>query len=1059
VKLQITTSNSAEEAEKYLSQKLEAYYSKDGQEFAGDWHGEGAELLGLHGQFTNEAFSRLLNNRHPFTDEQLTDRMRVDRRPGFDMTWGVPKSISITYAKTRDDRIIQAVRQAVQETMELAESKAAVRVRAGEKNRDEDRITGNLVWSEHVHLTARPQDGYSDPHVHVHVYVPNLSWDPVEKKWKALQMGRIHELADEFQKLATKRLSELVKDLGFEIEPTEYAFEIKGFRRDIIEKFSRRTMTIEATAERLGITDPEQKARLGAMTREKKVKDVLMSDFEPFWWANPLLGEQELYNDLQTILNRSRALDLGLDLKNSVSNPGNVLPEQVGLRSSLGKKDAIWTTKRLGMAERKGTRSMNRATRPCAGFKAPVRPSDHDREAIALATEHLLSRNSAVTEIQLVAEASTNWRLDKTTTAGLFAASAEAPLRRVRVNDRVYVTTQRILDEERRIYESCYNGRFRFDAINEFWTIQDEALNAEQRAAALHVLNSRDFITGIEGRPGVGKTRVLKELKRGVEAGMYKFIMLAPWGTTAHDVLRPEGFPNAETVERLLRNPTVQQEARGGVWVVDEAGALSTRDADRLIALAQKLEARLIFVGDSAQHYPVGRGQAFELLKTHGEMQTAKLLSIQRQKGDYLRVVELFHEKKIKEAITLLKKIGGVCEMKMEESRIVLARDYIEAMEKGETTAIVAPTHAEGRAVTAVLRQALKEKGHLKEDYQRKITKKALHTEADKGDPKKYRPGLVVQIDAPLKGYRMNEQFEVVGVREDMVRLRSLNPYETKTRPLPLESPSSFSVYESEIERGYRREIFRNLAWTDPQKSDPEHFKIGLVVSINDHLSGFAIGEQLEVIRVSEDTVKLRNEQGQLKILPIAMPEAFSVHERDELEICAGDKIRITANGRTVAGQRLSTGSIRKVDYITHDGLITFENGWQLKPDFKMIDHGWVPTSHAILGKTVDRIFIAQSPELSAGASDARQFWVSLTRGRKGVKLYTTDLKWLLEYISNERKRFMATELFTAKVVEEEKQRGTSEFLGLSRQNTKAQKVMALEMERNVPEMEYELEL
>jgi hypothetical protein len=70
----------------------------------------------------------------------------------------------------------------------------------------------------------------------------------------------------------------------------------------LIEKFSRRTRTIEETAQRLGITDPVQKAKLAALTRERKARSLLMSEMEPFWWGNLLPEERKALEANKTLL-------------------------------------------------------------------------------------------------------------------------------------------------------------------------------------------------------------------------------------------------------------------------------------------------------------------------------------------------------------------------------------------------------------------------------------------------------------------------------------------------------------------------------------------------------------------------------------------------------------------------------------------------------------------------------------------------------------------------------------------------------------------------------------
>ena len=861
-------------------------------------------------------------------------------------------------------------------------------------------------------------------------------------------------MADDLEKVATKRFAEKLEALGLKLVPAKHAFEIEGFNRELVKKFSRRTLTIEKTAERLGITDPAQKAKLAAVTRQNKLKDVKLEDFEPIWWGSLTPEEEMPLKAVQTRLTLSRTMGMAqaapmpdgvtkiavesaaikssLGSKETVWVDGIFIPtpdgrgisinqaaltrstevEPAAIKSSLGSKEAAWAEEIFSHKPNGRRISMNRATRPRPLAAGRVEPNEHDRRAVALAIEHLLTRNSVVTDFQIVAEASTNWCLNKTTVAGLWRAVEEAPLCRRELDGRTWVTTPQVMAEEKMIKEKCLSGQGRFEAINEFWRIQDEELNQQQRAAALLVLNSKDRITAIKGDPGVGKTKVLKEIKRGVEAGMYKLIALAPWGDTAYKVLRNEGFENAQTVAHLLTSQAAQDEARGAVWLVDEAALLSTREAVALIALAEKLDARLVLAGDGAQHLPVERGHAFRLLEEYGKMQTARITEIQRQDGDYRRMVELILDKRTDEAIDLLQKMGGAHEMGLEERKQAVAAEYVAALERGETVGIVAPTHIERREIMSGIRRTLKEKGRLKEAHCRKVTRDWGWTDSQKSNPAEYKIGLRVEIQSPVNGFRMNEQVEVVAVRDDMVRVRSLHPHEKKTRALPLHAPECFKVYDTVEENGCERDVLRNLSWSDAQRSDAEHYKPGMVVQINGHLDGYALGEHLEVVRVGNDGVKALSSTGKHKLLPLEHPEAFSVHEKDRIEICEGELIRITANGRTADRHRVCNRSTYRVDHVTYDGTLVLENGYHLDRKFKNLEWGYAGTSHAMQGQTFDRILIVQSVELSAGASDVRQFLVSVSRGRKEPKLYTDDLEKLREYVARERESLMAVDLF-----------------------------------------------
>src|ERR1700722_17822497 len=107
--LRITPSTSAKGAKEYFTQSLtRSDYYIDGQEVAGRWHGKAAELLGLSGEVQDKEYFALCDNLHPDTGEQLTPRNKGNRRVGYDFTFSAPKSVSVLYELSGDDRILDA---------------------------------------------------------------------------------------------------------------------------------------------------------------------------------------------------------------------------------------------------------------------------------------------------------------------------------------------------------------------------------------------------------------------------------------------------------------------------------------------------------------------------------------------------------------------------------------------------------------------------------------------------------------------------------------------------------------------------------------------------------------------------------------------------------------------------------------------------------------------------------------------------------------------------------------------------------------------------------------
>ena len=293
--LRIIQNTSSAGAKSYYST---ADYYTEGQELAGVWRGTGARLLGLSGEVQRDDWDALCDNKHPLTGGQLTARQRDVRRVGYDFNFHVPKSVSILYSLTQDERILDAFRESVGQTMTDMESEMQTRVRKAGRN--EDRTTGNMVWGEFVHFTSRPVDGVPDPHLHAHCFVFNSTWDDKERAWKAGQFRDLKRDAPYFQAVFHSRLTDRLAGLGYGIERNAKSWEIAGVSHDLVSRYSRRTAVIEQTATDLGISDAAEKDELGATTREHKAKNLSAKQLLDEWHSRLTALECETLADVRS---------------------------------------------------------------------------------------------------------------------------------------------------------------------------------------------------------------------------------------------------------------------------------------------------------------------------------------------------------------------------------------------------------------------------------------------------------------------------------------------------------------------------------------------------------------------------------------------------------------------------------------------------------------------------------------------------------------------------------------------------------------------------------------
>jgi conjugative relaxase-like TrwC/TraI family protein len=737
----------------YAQKHLEhSDYFDQNRTVQGEWHGRGAELLGLNGAVTHQQFEAVREGLHPETGEFLRPRHSADRlatdgeveskaRSLYDLTFSAPKSVSVQALVGGDDRLLEAHRHAVDVALQEAERYAGARVRLDGANHD--RQTGNLVVAAYTHDSSRQLD----PQLHTHAVAANLSYDGVEGRWKALQASGMYERRAYITEVYRNELAREVRGLGYEIESQRNAkgvdngFEIKGISKEVLERYSQRS---------------DQ--------RDESIRQFAAEH-----------GRHPTDNEIAVLVRESRP-----DKLHEISSV-EVHRLQVDRISPLEYRNL------LDLHEQSIERSQT--------FSPEIAPAV---QSLQHAEEHLFERKTVSKDHELMTEALRHGRgkLDLAELRGSYEFEvAQSKLLQVGGN----VATQTSLERERSMVAVVDQGIHRYPALGGSDHFEPKAsLRLEQRHAVETILASQDFAINLRGAAGTGKTATLQEIDRGLHAAGHEVLAVAPTRSAVEE-LQKVGFGSSMTISRLLEDQTAQESIRGNVLIVDEAGMVSGRQMEGLLDLARREDARILFSGDTRQIQSVESSDALRILERESRMTSVSLTGIQRQSNpEYREAIETFR-KSPDQGFAKLQDMGAVREVPYVDRAQAVADVYRELTAgQNRKVLVVAPTHEEIGRVTQAIREDLKQRAVLGdgETLYRHIP--LQWTEAQKKDISNYQPGQVLVFHRASHGIEKHEALTVTNVSGSSIHTMNGRGEE---KSVSLTQARSFSVHErTEIE-------------------------------------------------------------------------------------------------------------------------------------------------------------------------------------------------------------------------------------------------------------------
>jgi hypothetical protein len=176
------------------------------------------------------------------------------------------------------------------------------------------------------------------------------------------------------------------------------------------------------------------------------------------------------------------------------------------------------------------------------------------------------------------------------------------------------------------------------------------------------------------------------------------------------------------------------------------------------------------------------------------------------------------------------------------------------------------------------------------------------------------------------------------------------------------------------------------------QKRDARFYQEGHYASFIRGYGRFARGELCPIVGANERGVVIEK-NGVRSTVSFRYTDRLAVAVAKEMEIAAGDRLQLKFNGKSVEGTRLNNGELVTVREVARDGSLVVEAGAgarkTLAPAQRLLVRGYAVTSYGSQGKTVDTVILADAA--SRAATDARQWYVTISRGRKRVLVFTPD--------------------------------------------------------------------
>jgi conjugative relaxase-like TrwC/TraI family protein len=419
----------------------------------------------------------------------------------------------------------------------------------------------------------------------------------------------------------------------------------------------------------------------------------------------------------------------------------------------------------------------------------------------------------------------------------------------------------------------------------------------------------------------------------------------------------------AEQIRRSGKTVAVLAPQRQQVVDMEEAGFPSPTTVTNFLLKRELAEGAVIVVDEAGQ---IGGRQMTELLRLARERRARVILSGDtRQHGaveasDALLAIERYSGITPAEIHTIRRQDPARGRNKKERAQIKAYRKAVEVAAEGRLVESFGRLEKLGAVVSCVLGE---QADKLAEEYVRLTEEKSSALVVSQTWTEVHKVNSKVRDALKGKG--------LLGANDVIVQaLDKLDLTNAQKRDKRFYSPNSVIIFNQKV-RQVEPGTCGKLAGI---------LKAGVLVEVN----------------------------GQCVTVSNKVLDKITVCSPHEIPLAQGDKLHLKANRKLASGARVTNGELVSVKSVQPDGNIELTDGRILDKSFREFLPGYAVTSYGSQGKTVDYVLFSDST--IKAATSAQQWYVTISRGRRGVRIFTPDKDQLRENLMHSGHRRLALE-------------------------------------------------